>query len=47
MESIKWVKGQLDAVYSRYPDFGQTVHGGLADYRLVVKNTGNIPMIGH
>jgi len=44
MESIKWVRGQLDAGYSRYPDFGQTVHGGLADYRLVVKNTGNVPM---
>ncbi|MBK8054871.1 MAG: hypothetical protein IPK35_16775 [Saprospiraceae bacterium] len=44
MESIKWVRGQLDAGYSRYPAFGQTVHGGLADYRLVVKNTGNVPM---
>ncbi|MBK8054866.1 MAG: hypothetical protein IPK35_16750 [Saprospiraceae bacterium] len=44
MESIKWVRGQLDAGYSRYPAFGQTVHGGMADYRLVVKNTGNVPM---
>ncbi|MFY7884090.1 MAG: hypothetical protein ACOVOV_04515, partial [Dolichospermum sp.] len=44
MTSIKWVKGQLDANYSRYPQFGYTVPGGLADYKLIVKNDGNIPM---
>ena len=44
MESIKWVMGQLDAGYSRYPQTGKTVQGGLADYRLVVKNNGNVPM---
>ncbi len=44
MESIKWVKGQLDAGFSRYPASGETVQGGLADYRLVVKNTGNVIM---
>jgi len=44
MESIKWVKGQCDSTYSRYPDYGQTMPGGKADYRLVVKNTGNVPM---
>jgi uncharacterized repeat protein (TIGR01451 family) len=44
MESIKWVKGLLDEDYSRYPAFGQTVPGGNADYKLIVKNTGNIPM---
>ena len=44
MESIKWVKGLCDTVYSRFPAFGQTVPGGNADYRLVVKNTGNVPM---
>lgn len=44
MESIKWVRGQLDVGYSRFPESGKTVQGGLADYRLVVKNTGNIPM---
>ncbi|WP_162793559.1 SdrD B-like domain-containing protein [Runella rosea] len=44
MESIKWVKGQLDTDYSRYPESGNTVRGGKADYRLVVKNTGNVPM---
>lgn len=44
LDSRKWVKGSLDAAYSRYPEVGQTVPGGLADYRLVVFNTGNVPM---
>ena len=44
MESRKWVKGELDTDYSRYPDFGYTVQGGNADYKLIVKNTGNVPM---
>ncbi len=44
MESIKWVKGSLDTDYSRYPGFGWTVPGGNADYKLIVKNTGNVPM---
>jgi len=44
MESIKWVKGLLDTTYSRYPDVGQTVPGGNADYKLIVTNTGNIAM---
>ncbi|WP_375443425.1 SdrD B-like domain-containing protein [uncultured Fibrella sp.] len=44
MESVKWVKGQLDADYSRYPASGTTVPGGKADYKLIVKNTGNVPM---
>ena len=44
MDSIKWVKGQLDSSESRFPDSGETVPGGLADYRLVVENTGNVPI---
>ncbi|MBB3842159.1 hypothetical protein FHS57_006190, partial [Runella defluvii] len=44
MESIKWVKGLCDVAYSRYPAFGQTVPGGDADYRLIIKNTGNVVM---
>lgn len=44
MESRKWVKGELDSDYSRYPDYGYTVQGGEADYKLIVKNTGNVPM---
>ena len=44
MESIKWVKGLLDTQYSKYPDYGQTVPGGNADYKLVVTNSGNVTM---
>ncbi|MDF7819382.1 SdrD B-like domain-containing protein [Runella sp. MFBS21] len=44
MESIKWVKGLLDSEYSRYPNSGLTVPGGNADYKLIVKNTGNVTM---
>lgn len=44
MDSVKWVKGELDADWSKYPDSGRTVPGGAADYRLIVKNTGNVPI---
>lgn len=44
MDSVKWVKGQLDTDWSKYPASGNTVPGGLADYKLVVKNIGNVPM---
>ncbi|MDF3127782.1 SdrD B-like domain-containing protein [Kiritimatiellaeota bacterium B1221] len=44
MDSVKWVKGELDAAWSKYPDSGRTVPGGAADYRLIVKNTGNVPI---
>jgi uncharacterized repeat protein (TIGR01451 family) len=43
LESIKWVKGQCDANYSRYPDFGNTMAGGIANYKLIVRNNGNVP----
>ncbi|MBO0952760.1 SdrD B-like domain-containing protein [Fibrella forsythiae] len=46
LTSEKLVKGQLDAGYSKYPAFGLTVPGGLADYRLRVSNEGNVPMTG-
>ncbi|WP_019990908.1 SdrD B-like domain-containing protein [Rudanella lutea] len=42
LSSVKWVKGQCDTEYSRYPDFGQTVPGGIANYKLIVTNTGNV-----
>ena len=42
LDSYKLVKGQLDADYTKYPDTGTTSPGGTADYRLVVKNTGNV-----
>ncbi len=44
MESIKLVRGQLDYEYHRYPKWGKTARGGTLDYRLSVKNVGNISM---
>ena len=44
LDSFKLVKGQLDTGYTKYPDTGSTSPGGTADYRLVVKNTGNVPL---
>ncbi len=44
MESIKWVKGQLDPSWHRHPDSGKTARSGTLDYRLIVENTGNIAM---
>ncbi len=44
MDSVKWVKGQLDDQWNKYPTNGFTVPGGLADYRLIVMNTGNVPI---
>ena len=43
MDSQKWVKGTLDSDWSRYPD-SSSVPGGRADYRLLVSNSGNVPM---
>jgi choice-of-anchor A domain-containing protein len=43
MDSQKWVKGTLDNDWSRYPD-SASVPGGRADYRLLVSNSGNVPM---
>jgi len=40
--SEKLVKGQLDADWTKYPNAGTTVPGGLSDYRLIVKNEGNV-----
>lgn len=42
MDAIKWVRGELDQVYTKYPDVGLTSKGGDADYRLVLVNTGNV-----
>lgn len=44
LESTKFVLGTLDANYNRFPDRGQTVEGGLSDYRLTVTNTGTVPV---
>lgn len=42
MESAKWVKGELDADWSRYPSFGLTEPDGLFQYRLNLFNVGNV-----
>ncbi|MCK5877465.1 MAG: hypothetical protein KAG43_07505 [Candidatus Marithrix sp.] len=44
MDSKKWVKGQLDSEYHRYPNWGKTARAGTLQYRLNIKNIGNIPM---
>ncbi len=42
MDSQKWVQGTLNNIWTRYPE-ASSVPGGRADYRLVVRNTGNVP----
>lgn len=44
ISSEKLVKGQLDEEYSKYPDYGLTTPGGIADYQLFVRNTGTVAM---
>ncbi|MCP9769634.1 hypothetical protein EGI22_17160, partial [Lacihabitans sp. LS3-19] len=44
LESIKWVKGTLDSDYTRYPVIGNTSPGGTADYKLQVKNSGDVAL---
>ena len=42
IESEKLVKGQLDTVYSKYPNIAYSVPGGIADYQIIIRNEGNI-----
>lgn len=44
LESEKLVRGQLDSVYTKFPEFGETVPGGDANYQLFVRNNGTVPM---
>ena len=44
LESEKLVKGQLDSVYTKFPEYGETVPGGDANYQLFVRNNGTVPM---
>jgi uncharacterized repeat protein (TIGR01451 family) len=43
-ESEKLVKGQLDSVFTKFPDVAHSVPGGIADYILEVRNLGNVPI---
>jgi uncharacterized repeat protein (TIGR01451 family) len=38
LQSVKWVKGEVDGVFTKYPANGATLSGGKAMYRLVVTN---------
>ncbi len=42
LSSDKKVKGALDEEYTEEPFVGKTYEGGAIDYKLVVKNTGNL-----
>ena len=44
LESEKLVKGQLDSTWTKYPNVGSTLPGGIADYQLIVRNKGTIDM---
>lgn len=44
LDSVMWVKGELDAGFSRYPDSGLTVPSGQADYELRITNTGGVAL---
>lgn len=42
IDAIKWVRGDLDRNYTRFPKIGHTTDGGKSDYRFVLVNTGNV-----
>ncbi|MCV6636937.1 SdrD B-like domain-containing protein [Candidatus Albibeggiatoa sp. nov. NOAA] len=44
MDAVKWVKGQLDDDWHRFPNSGRTVLAGGLDYQLIMSNIGNVPM---
>lgn len=47
LSSDKWVNGELDSAWSKYPAEGKTLPGGIADYQLKVKNTDSNGPIGN
>jgi len=44
IDSVKWVKGELDTVFHRYPDHGYTNPVGALTYKMIVTNPGNVPL---
>ncbi|CCH00691.1 conserved repeat domain protein [Fibrella aestuarina BUZ 2] len=42
IDAIKWVRGDLDRNYTRFPKVGHTTDGGRSDYRFVLVNPGNV-----
>ncbi len=46
LTSEKLVQGQCDVGFTKFPNFGVTVPGGLIDYRETVTNVGTVPVTG-
>lgn len=44
LESVMYVRGELDSAWTKFPSVGQTVTGGKADYELHVRNIGGVVM---
>ena len=42
LDSVKWVKGELDSAFSRTPNTGKTGLSGAGTYVLEIRNTGNV-----
>lgn len=42
--NTKWVMGELDDEFSKFPSVGITTPGGSADYKIEVLNSGNVPL---
>ncbi|WGZ92537.1 MAG: SdrD B-like domain-containing protein [Candidatus Thiothrix putei] len=42
LDSVKWVKGELDSGFSRTPNTGKTGLSGAGTYVLEIRNTGNV-----
>ncbi|MEM9481298.1 MAG: SdrD B-like domain-containing protein [Verrucomicrobiota bacterium] len=44
LDATLFVRGQLDSDWTRYPQIGETVPGGEANYQLKILNSGNVGM---
>lgn len=44
VDATKWVKGVLDKVYTKYPDYGITVAGGSINYKIDITNVGSVDL---
>lgn len=47
LDSVKWVKGELDTVWTKYPAHGETLPGGIANYEIHVENNDSNGPIGN
>ncbi len=44
LDSVMWVKGELDSDWTKYPSKGETTPGGKADYEVRVSNPSGVVM---